>query len=269
MNEFNQSESGQALVELLFVILFCFVLGIGIFESGVLINNISIMNTAMDTTAKYAAAGAPYEKLQDVVIRESNNLLAGASLVQEISEEGLVVQVWHPEYDVKLGSYSGGGTSARPQCNQTLTPENSSTTPYLFWTEGYEIRVGVRYGIGFKLPFMEPITVESLVWGSKLIDAENDLDRDGLRDQYEVEYVQWAMAADSAGSWRHPIHRDGTGEFTTNPSTDVDGDGVSNDSLPFDYDNDEREDKLDKEDNLLEYNPLVGPDGWHSAIPCP
>lgn len=262
MNPTLRSESGQALVELLFVILFCFILGVGIFEAGVLINNLSIMNTAMDTTAKYAAAGAPYDKLQDVVLRESTNLLSGASLVQDISDEGLVVTIWHPEKGVLLGS-------GRSQCKTIFIPNHKSATPYLFWAEGYEIRVGAQYAVGFKLPFLGPITVDTVVWGSQLVDAENDLDRDGLRDQYETEYVQWAMAEENAGAWLHPVHRDGTGAFTTNPSTDVDGDGVSNDDLPYDFDNDGVEDKLDNGDNLLSYNPLVGPDGWHPDVSCP
>lgn len=265
MNQSVRSDSGQALVELLFVILFCFILGVGIFEAGVLINNLSIMNTAMDTTAKYAAAGASYDKLQEIVLRESSNLLSGASLVQDISDEGLVVMVWHPEKDVLLGA-SGSG---RSQCRTTFLPEHESSTPYLLWAEGYEIRVGAKYAVGFKLPFLGPITVDTVVWGSQLIDSENDLDRDGLRDQYEAEYVQWALAEKGAGAWTHPVHRDGTGEFTTNPSTDVDGDGVSNDGQPYDFDNDGVEDKFDNGDNLLTYNPLVGPDGWHSDVPCP
>jgi hypothetical protein len=115
---------------------------------------------------------------------------------------------------------------------------------------------------------MGPLTVDGLVWGSQRISAENDLDRDGLRDQYEVEYVQWAMAEEGAGRWKHPVHRDETGDFTSDPDADHDGDGVSGDSLPYDYDNDSLEDKMDVEDNLLDYNPLVGPLGWHPDVPC-
>lgn len=265
----NRSESGQALIELIFVILFCFILGVGIFESGVLINNVSIMNTAMDITAKYAASGASYERLQDVINRESNNILTGATLIQEVSDQGLVVQVRNPKENVPLGSFQGGGLSVHSQCKNIFTPRENTITPYMFWAEGYEIRVGVEYGIGFEIPFLGPITVDTTVWGSQLIDAENDLDRDGMRDQFEPEYVQWAMAADGAGSWRHPVHRDGTGELISDPGADMDGDGVADDKSPYDYDNDGTEDKFDKGDNLMEYNPLMGPNGWNAVVPCP
>lgn len=264
---FPPEEDGQALVELMFVVIFCFILGVGIFETGALVNNLSIMNTAMETAANHAAAGAPYERIQEVAVRESVNLMSGPFLAQTVSEDGIIVEVWHPERNHKLGADDQNGTGYRPHCNDWLLPRRASVSPYIFWSQGYEIRVGINYKIGFYLPFLGTVDLDMLISESKTIDAENDLDRDGLNDHYEVEYVQWAMRQDGAGNWVHPVHRDGTGNFTTS-AADFDGDGVSNDDLPFDFDNDGTEDKLDKGDNQLQYNPLMGPTGWKPGFPC-
>lgn len=271
----EDDESGQALVELMLVVLVSMMIGFAIYEAGTLIHNVSVMNKAVNSASNFAARGASYERIQEQVSAEAENLLSGAFLAQTVSSEpGLVLEVWNPETEMKLGTSTNSEHSYRRQCAESLPPERRGVTPYLFWAQGYELHVGVRYEIGFYVPFLAPITVDIVIADSSRIATQNDLDRDGLVDSREVEYVQWALSekADAAGmasdtQWTHPVHRDETAVLdSSGPDVDIDGDGdtMGVDPQPYDHDNDNLEDKFDKaeptdRDNRLTMNPLMGP----------
>lgn len=269
-------EEGQALVELMLIVLVTVMVGFGIYEAGALLHNISVMNKAMNSASNYAARGATYERIQEQVSEEAENLLSGAFLAQTVtSDPGLVLEVWNPETGTKLGTHTGSGHTYRSQCPESFAPGRQGVTPYIFWAQGYELRVGVRYEIGFYVPFLAPVTIDTVVSGSTRIAAQNDLDRDGLVDSREAEYVDWAMTkkANASGmisdtQWKHPVHRDEYDTLDSNhgPTLDIDDDGVPwpNDDQLYDRDNDGTEDKFDKaeasdRDNHLTMNPLVGP----------
>lgn len=263
-------ENGQALIELMFVVILSFIMGVGMYEVGALVHNLSVLNKAMDSAANYASRGAPYEKVKEVVILESNNLMGGAFLEQTIENDfGLILEVWNPETNTKLGAYTEGQYTYRSQCSTSFAPRKENVTPYLFWANGYEIRTGVEYKIGIYIPYIYTIVVSPTISSSKIISVQNDLDRDGMVDSREAGYVAWAMEQKfpSDTQWKNPVHRDETGSLDSSSiRDDIDGDGdtVQVDPLPFDRDNDRVQDKFDKAEpammnNNLTMNPLVGP----------
>lgn len=270
MNYDNSGDDGQALVELLAVIVICFILAIGIYEIGALFHNVSVVNKALSSAASYAAEGAPYPALQAVVVEEAENLLAGAFLMQRVSPRGLILEVWNPRTGTKLGASTSGSFDYRDQCETVFGPRRKTVTPYLFWARGYTLRVGVEYEVGVYIPLLGPMTIDTVLAQSKVIQSQNDTDRDGLNDEREVEYVHWALDQDGDTEWKHPRHRDDAGFFDTENNVDVDGDGadLETDTEPYDFDNDGVEDKVDQLDNRMRYNPLLGPDGWHPAFSC-
>jgi len=269
------SERGQALVELLLAIIVCSILAVGIYETGALFHNVSIMNQAISSATHYAAQGADVQTIEEAVVDEAENLFSGAFLRQNIaSDTGLVIKVKNPETDQQLGEDDDGGHTFRPQCTESLPPEEPRVSPYLFWAQGYEIQLGIRYRIGIYIPFLQALSVDMVLSDSKRITAQNDLDRDGLVDDREAEYVDWAMEekANVTGllsdtTWTHPVHRDETATLdTSGDDIDIDGDGdtLAADTQPYDRDNDGIEDQYDKAErsdrvNLLTMNPLVGP----------
>jgi hypothetical protein len=272
-NRYSNSD-GQALVELMLVVVLSFILGIGFYEVGALVHNISVMNKGLSSAANYASRGAPYSKIKEVMLTESKNLLGGAFLEQEVSDDfGLILEVWNPETDSKLGTYTEGNYTYRPTCSKRLPPEKKYVTPYIFWANGYEIRVGVEYDIGIYIPFLGVMSISPTLTSAKRITAQNDIDRDGMVDSREATYVDWALDKKSSlllisdTQWRHPVHRDETATLDSKSmNNDLDGDGfsVSGDTYPFDRNNDGVQDKFDKaeatnRDNMMTMNPLVGP----------
>lgn len=270
----NSGEDGQALVELMFVVILSFLIGIGIYEVGALVHNLSIMNKALSSASNYASRGAPYSKIKETVVVESNNLIGGAFLEQTLGQDfGVIVEVWNPETNTKLGAYTEGPYTYRKQCSGSLPPNEEYVTPYLFWANGYEIRVGVEYKIGIYVPFIYSIVTSPTLSSSQRINAQNDLDRDGMVDYREAGYVDWAMDQKSSyllisdTQWTHPVHRDETATLDSRGgNNDIDGDGnpVSGDTFPFDRDNDGVQDKFDKAEpsameNRMTMNPLIGP----------
>lgn len=270
MNATVTEDDGQALVELLFVIIICFILAVGIYEIGALFHNVTVVNKALSSAAGYAAEGARYPRIQQVMVEETENLLSGAFLAQRVSPKGLILEIWNPRTNTKLGASSAGSATYRDQCEEKLIPRRETVTPYLFWARGYSIRVGIEYGIGVYVPFLGPITVDTVLAQSKVVQNQNDTDRDGLSDEWEAEYVDWALDEDGDTEWGHPKHRDGVGFLDSDNNVDVDGDGVEEnaDPEPYDFNDNQVEDKFDKSNNLLEYNPLMGPRGWHANFSC-
>lgn len=264
------AEDGQALVELLAVIVICFMLAVGIYEAGAVFHNVAVVNKALSSAAGYAAQGAPYPVIQNFVVEEAENLLSGAFLTQRVSPKGLILEVWNPRTNTKLGAHSTSGMTYRDQCELVFPPGRDTVTPYLFWTQGFTVRVGIEYQVGIYLPFLGPITLDTVLAQTKVIQTHNDSDRDGLADEREAEYVQWGLLQDGDTTWKHPRHRDQVEFYDSDNNVDVDGDGVDlePDPEPYDFDNNGIEDRFDKSDNLLRYNPLIGPDGWLPAFPC-
>ncbi|MFP4686476.1 MAG: TadE/TadG family type IV pilus assembly protein [bacterium] len=253
MNIFGEN-SGQALVEMLLIVIVCLMIGIGIYEGGALMHNISVMNAAVDHAATYVAWGAPLHRVERALVDETVNLLASGFLYQEFGSEGLIIEIWEPRSRQKLAS---------TQMTEDLSPGREKIAEYMFWAQGYEARVGIRYGVGIYIPFLGSFTIPlTTISSSRVIQAPNDIDRDGMVDHYEAEYVGWAMDESGDGVWKHPVHRDGLGEFDDS-SVDIDGDGIAQaDTDPYDFNNDGVEDKFDPDNNLMLYNPVVGPDGF-------
>jgi len=270
----RREESGQALVELLLVILISLMIGIAIYETGALLHNLSVLDEAAHTAVVYASHGADYDTLRDAVNREAVNLMAGGFLEQTVPRGGLIVEVWNPHYDRVLGH---GGSPSRSQCHEAFSPGRSNVAPYMFWARGYEIRVGLIYRIGFYIPFLKPITTQTVISESAIIQASNDLDRDGMNDHWEVAYVEGAMRAPvtSDTPWKHPQHRDGADTYyDVSRGVDIDGDGmpIADDDRPYDRDNNNVEDQFERDPgdgsvNKMEFSPLMGPAGWRVG-PC-
>ncbi len=255
----RNSEAGQAIVELMLVVLLCLMIGIGIYETGAFLHNISVINQAVNNAAIYASWGAPISKIKATLVRETDNLLAGAFLAQKVSKQGVIVEVRNPKTDQMIAPLPG---MAFPFADHTeLSPGKKNVAEYIFWAQRYEIRVGIVYRIGIYIPFLGPITATNPIVGSHTIQAPNDMDRDGLADSREAEYVLYYLDQTSDTPWVHPMHRDGTGQLDTAGNADPDGDGTSlgNDNFPYDFDNDGVEDKFDHGDNRLNQNPVVGP----------
>jgi hypothetical protein len=253
----------------------CFILGYGIYEVGALFHNLSVMNKAVSSSANYATRGASYSKVQNQLIQESENLIGGVFLEQTItSDPGVVLEVWNPETNTKLGASTKGNHTYRPQCSESFPPHENGVTPYLFWAQGYVLKVGVNYKIGVYIPFIGLLSVDTTIADAKRIVTSNDIDRDGMVDTHEAEYVDWAMTkkakagVSSDTKWVNPVHRDEISRFDTaeDPSLDIDGDSIPqvNDTAPYDANNNNVEDRFDKAEkndrnNHLTMNPLIGP----------
>ncbi|MGM0380494.1 MAG: TadE/TadG family type IV pilus assembly protein [bacterium] len=251
----SAEENGQALVEMVVIVIISLMIGIGIYEAGVFLHNVSVLNAAVDHAATYASRGAPVEKIEAALIREGRNLLVGAFSQQEFDPEGIIIQVWNPATGEKL---------APTQNSEYFLPRRKRVAEYMFWAEGYEIRVGLNYKAGIYIPFAGPVTIPfTTVTSARTIQAANDIDRDGMVDHYEAQYVAHVLKEVEDMKWKHPVHRDETGEIDSR-DVDIDGDGTvsSSDDYPYDFNNDGREDKYSPGDNRLNYNPVVGPSGW-------
>lgn len=248
-------DRGQALVEMLVIMLISIMIGVGIYEAGAFFHNISVMNAAVETGATYASRGAPFDAIQRGIEEETINLLSGAFLSQYIPEKGVVIEVWNP---------TTGNKIAPTAQSQELPPGRQHVAEYMFWAQGYEARVGVIYRIGIYLPFLREIVVEQTIVSTRTIQASNDVDRDGMVDSQEASYVGWRRSMDGLPVWKHPLHRDQSDTLDTEQDVDIDGDGLSgtSDTFPYDFNNNGTEDKFDEEQNDLQYNPVVGPGGW-------
>ncbi|MFB6346786.1 MAG: hypothetical protein ABEK50_13660 [bacterium] len=220
-NSSNPEEGGQALVELMAVIIILTFMAVGIYETGALIHNISVMNTGMETAATLAAHGAPFEVVRNQIYDEADNLLAGAFLEQRIVEDeqkgsNIYVEIWNPRTNEPLV------TSYTPH-QETFSPQINNVAPYMFWTEGYQVRIGVLYEIGIYVPFIRSFTLDFSIVGTRIIQVSNDVDRDGMVDSMEVEYLGWWL--DNQGkTWSHPVHRDKSDTLDSNVDADIDGD---------------------------------------------
>lgn len=218
MTEQSPAEGGQALVELMGIVVICLMIGFGIYEAGVLFHNVSVINQSMETASLYAAQGARMDKIQDLIYDEAGNLMGGALLEQRIIEadEGsnIIVEIWNPATDEPLV------TEYTPN-QEEFGPRMKNVAPYMFWAQGYEIRVGVYYQIGIYVPFLKAFEISLPIVGSRTIDAPNDIDRDGMVDSREVEYIAYDIYPDE---WEHPKHRDNYDTMDTTSGAEIDGD---------------------------------------------
>ncbi len=249
------SENGQALVEMVVIVVLALMIGIGIYETGVFLHNVSVLNAAVDHAATYASWGAPVEKIEAALVREGRNLLVGAFSRQEFDPDGIIIEVWNPVAGEKI---------APTEFSEEFMPNRSRVAEYMFWAEGYRIKVGLNYRAGIYIPFAGPVTIPfTTIVSSRTIQASNDIDRDGMVDHYEAEYIAHALALEGDTIWKHPVHRDKTGKLD-GPDVDIDGDGTiaAEDDYPYDFTNDGTEDKFAPGQNRLDYNPVIGPRGW-------
>lgn len=259
----RDSEEGQALVELLVIMLICLMMGIGIYEAGAFFHNVAVLNRAVETGATMASHGAPFTEVENAIVQESKNLLAGAFLSQTIPENGVMIEVWNP--------ISGNQIAPTQQATE-FHPGKPNVAEAMFRAQGYEVRVGVMYRIGILIPFLPPIVVDQTIVGTRTIQSPNDTDRDGMVDSQEAGLLQWC----TGDSWSHPVHRDLQDTMDTDPGADIDGDGLSGggDSMPYDFNNNATEDRFDEDnrqgpsENDLQLNPVVGPNDWASLPFC-
>jgi len=154
IKSYPEPERGQALVELMVVILISLMVGIGIYEAGAFFHNVSVINRAVETGASYASYGADFETVRDVIHRETLNLISGAFLSQFIPEQGVIVEVWNPISGNKLAPSSHA---------DEFPPNRRTVAEYMFRAQGYEIRVGVIYRIGITVPLVRNIVVEQTI----------------------------------------------------------------------------------------------------------
>lgn len=221
------SEEGQAFVELMAVIMICTIMGFGIYEAGVLFHNVNVMNNVMELGASHAARGAPWPEVQQVIYDEGTNLMDGAFLEYKLPDapgntSNIIVEIWNPRTDEPLV------TEYTPNASK-FEPRRERIVPYMFWAQGYEIRVGTHLEIGIYVPFIRAFTLSTEIVGSRTIQASNDSDRDGMFDQYESEYGDWYAEEgfglhDDGDRWKHPVHRDGYGVVDSDSTANVDGD---------------------------------------------
>ncbi|MFB6354998.1 MAG: TadE/TadG family type IV pilus assembly protein [bacterium] len=209
------SESGQAMIELLGIMFICIMIGVGIYEAGSFFHNVSVMNHAMENAATYAAQGAPMDEIKEMVEREGANLMAGALLQQTILMEdtdsdtasSIIVEIVNPRTNKTLThGYRDYEDIHGPFDGEDYSPNRENIAPYVFWAQGYEVRVGVYYRIGIYVPFVKSFVVEQPIVGSRIIQASNDVDRDGLVDSQEIELFGEEMDQDGQ-AWDHPKHR--------------------------------------------------------------
>jgi len=251
----SNNQGGQAMVEMILVVIISLMIGIGIYEAGAFLHNVSVLSAAVEHAATYASYGAPVEKVEEALIREGRNLLAGAFSHQKFDPQGIIIEVWNPVTREKI---------APTEYSEEFRPYRSRIAEYMFWAAGYEIRVGLNYRAGVYIPFAGPLTIPfTTIVSARTIQAANDIDRDGMVDHYEVEYIAQALAIEGDTTWKHPVHRDKTGKID-GPDVDIDGDGMiaAEDEYPYDFKNDGIEDKFAPGENRLDYNPVIGPRGW-------
>ncbi len=236
--------SGQALVELVAIIIICLLMAFGIFELGAYLHNISVLHRSTDNASLYASYGAPIERIKEVFELESANLLSTPFLYQQLDLDQLFVEIWNPYSGEKIAPLD---STDFPFDKPRLEPAIEGVASYLFWAQGYEIRVGLAYRVGIYIPFLGPLALSRPIGSTRVIQTSNDLDRDGLVDAWEPGYLLYYLDQTGDTEWIHPSHLDYTGQFDADINVD------------YDYNNSGIENKFDAGNNLLYQNPAVGP----------
>lgn len=281
------TNTGQAMVEFVVVVMFCLVFMIGSYEVGILFHNYTVMSGAMRDAAWAASLGAPDDVIMQLVLDETKNLFVTGFLNYDVDTSvGLAIEVWNDKYNIapkpNIWTNHFGFNGYWPQpwmCDKGDTTDATRNqllrAEYIFRAEGYNIRVGMVLTIGFYIPVLQQVSVfRQTITASQRIQVKNDLDEDGMVDIYEPEWF-WGQKNEAA-FWRPYSHRDGAppggmiffnGRYLDDEEdTDNDGDGIRNNleqspsyEYRYDYDNDGISDKFDTDNRIR--NPLIGPYG--------
>ncbi|HNW92820.1 MAG TPA: pilus assembly protein [bacterium] len=250
----RRSCSGQAMVELAFMILILVALVLGIFEITVLYYNTSVITNAMHQASWAAVNGA-----DDIIIRET--------LFAKMQELLVTVYVSHRVSEPTIRVYNRferDHAILSPFLNDAAyySPRREQVAGYAFRSEGYQLELAVDYEVGFSIPFIGYIHAISIpLVEEACILARNDLDHDGLTDVMEQEYYvgiyNHSFSLSAPKAWVPYSHLDNN--RCDMMYDDDDGDGIADatDSVTtagvwqmfsrYDSNNDGTEDKYDVE----------------------
>lgn len=249
----KRRESGQAQVEMLFMILFLFAFMIGAYETSILFHNVIVLQSAVRSATWAASLGAPDKEIENIIYTRSANLIP--SIFMKTYPEFLAIEIWS---DVDNTTINIAPTAYY----SSFTPKAKYRAEYIFRATNYNIRVGIPYTIGIHIPIIQQnLTVKLTVLESFRIQVQNDEDHDGMVDLYEVEYFQgrrgegvnpYGDPLPSAALWSPRSHNDSS-VLVGSATVDSDQDGKTDykeelgtfQNAHFDYDNDDVEDKLD------------------------
>lgn len=298
----KSGEKGQAIVELLAVVVIFAFVGLAVLETGMLYHNMNVLSNGLKEATWAASYGAHNDKISMIMNDAAEDIVLGAFMMHR--SDTFQVSVWQPGNDtgtVETAIDPLSPTEPVKFTGHMLVNGRASRAANLYRAEGYSIRLGVTYTVSFFVPLFGsaplfsariPLTV------SEPIHATNDEDRDGLVDLYEPELLLGAAGLLSYAPLSHldngasdtplasDLDIDGDGRLDIDEDTPVAyGQGISGDratisNWQYDFDNDNenstlvsREDKYEKAStstdtqSRLRHPVIGGPPGTRYVVP--
>lgn len=282
----TRSRSGQALIEVFFIVILFIFVGIMAYETGVMYYNVNAVSNSLKQAVWLASGGATDEKIMAAVADVDTYLMKSALFEHRIENFGIEVWIQSPGSNTE---YNIAPTSCDNQLSPAPFPVVAAIptrAAYVWRAHNLNIRVGLTYRAGYVAPYFgaAPTFLINLpLTASEPITARNDEDRDGLVDLYEQEffslaYTTWPpLALAAAGPWpgRPFHHTDSVAKNTDDLDSDIDGDGLANyvaaesGVFMFDRDNDGISDVLDPKSGHLRHPRLGMPNGGGAIPLCP
>ncbi len=248
----RKSSRGQALIEIFFVVLLFFFVGLMGYETAVLYYNVNQVNNALKQAVWVASMGATDEEIITFVTDVDSWLLKSAFMEHIVDDFAIEMWVQTPTGEVNIAP-TALDANFTPG---TFNPATARRAAYIWRAQGLNIRLGLNYKIGYVSPYFgaTPVFMVNIpLAASQPVIARNDEDHDGLVDIYERElWVQysgtigyiplshtdtWVNSATDTTSdkFRYDVDRDGRADTSTEEMGfgmyDYDNDGILD---PFD-----------------------------------
>jgi len=276
----SRSRSGQALIEVFFIVILFIFVGVMAYETGVLYYNVNTVSNSLKQAIWRAAVGAPDEEIMAAISDADAFLMKSALFEHRVEDFG--IEVW-----IKPQNSAIEQNIAPTPCDNLLSPAAAikagdpwpRRAAYVWRAHNLNIRVGLTYRAGYVAPYFQaaPTFLINLpLTASEPITARNDEDRDGLVDLYEQElFERWrqlspatyaaptAFTTSASNQWRAYVHTDSRAHFTDDMDTNIDADSILDAAegpgiRPYDFDNDDITDMLDPKQNFLRHPRLGG-----------
>lgn len=187
-------EGGQALIELLAVVVIFSFLGIATLEAAVLYRNLNVVSNGLKEATWAAAYGAHDREINRILDDMALNLLGGAFLAY--TAESFVIEVHQPAGDTVRSENYIAPFDDLTRDEVFSGGKRNQRAAYLYRAEGMSVRLGLLFEIGYFVPFFgtnQMISVRLPLAVAQPVAVRNDEDRDGLVDLYEPELFVAAL----------------------------------------------------------------------------
>jgi len=231
----KRTKFGQALIEIIFVVLLFMFIGMMVYETGILYYNVNMVSNSLKQAVWLASLGATDEEIINVITAVDEHLLKSVFMEHQVSDFALEVWAKTPggEYDiaplVSDDQFSPG----------TYNASTRRRAAYIWRAQGLNVRLSLNYKIGYVSPYFgaTPVILVTMpLSASQAVMVRNDEDHDGLVDLYEPE-----LFLPREGTYTALCHTD-SGGVSDKLAYDIDNDAVPDTDESgfsmYDYDND-------------------------------